>query len=165
MKPIDKLFTTIDRVIEFLLFIVIMVMLCVGVAQIVARYVLHSSLSWSEELMRYLYVWMTMIGTSLAIRRNSFTVIDAIANLIRKKSDKAGLVLYGFITILQILFFSLLAVYGWQLSSRNFAQLSPAMRFPIGIAYLALPLGGVLGVTYTLISIRDYWLKRKEAKK
>lgn len=160
-KTLDHILTALDRTIEVFLFIIVMVMLCAGVAQIVARYILQASLSWSEELMRYLYVWMTMIGTSLAIRKNSFTVIDAIANLIRKKSDKAGMVLYGCITILQAGFFILLAVYGWQLASRNFGQLSPAMRFPIGVAYLALPLGGVLGSIYVLISVRDYCIKRR----
>ncbi len=160
----DKIFSMLDRVVEAMLFIIVMIMLSAGVAQIVSRYILKQSLSWSEELMRFLYVWLTLIGTSLAIRRNQFTVIDAIANAIRSKSKIASAILYIFTVAMQLGFFVMLTKYGWALAAKNFFQDSPAMRISMGVAYLALPIGGALGIIYSLISIRDHIIAKKGAK-
>ena len=65
----------IDRVLCFVLVIMLSTMLVVGTMQIVYRYAIEQSLSWSEELLRYLYVWATMLGISLGIRRKSLASI------------------------------------------------------------------------------------------
>lgn len=160
----DTVFDWLDKAIEAVLFIIVIVMLTSGLAQVFFRYVIQSSLSWSEELMRYLYVWMTMIGAALAIRKNQFTVIETFKNLIRAKSALAGTVLYVFITGLMLGFFVLLTFWGWRVASVNFFQNSPAMGISMGGAYLALPIGGVLGILYTLISVRDYVRKSREVQ-
>lgn len=54
----------LDKIIIAVLILILSVMLLVGAMQVIWRYVLQQSLSWSEELMRYLYVWATMLGAA-----------------------------------------------------------------------------------------------------
>lgn len=159
---VDRTFHYLDTVIEALLFAITLAMLLAGVAQIVSRYVIQSSLSWSEELMRYLYVWLSMVGTALALRRHQFTVIESIVNMIGKKSIKIGKYIWILVEFLQITFFAFLIFYGWRLVSKNLNFVSPALGISMGLVYLALPLGGFLGLLYCSISIWD--LSKKEAK-
>lgn len=163
MNPskLDVAISWLDRTIEFLLFIITMVMLAAGVAQVFCRYILNSSLSWSEELMRYLYVWMTLVGTSLAVRRKQFTTIEAVYNKICSASSAAGNALMVLCIILQIGFFIMLAVYGQQLAAKNMMQSSPAMGVSVGIAYMIFPIGGWLGIIYSLIELYDRFGKGK----
>ncbi len=159
---VDRVFYYLDTIIEALLFAITLAMLLAGVAQIVSRYVIQSSLSWSEELMRYLYVWLSMVGTALALRRHQFTVIESIVNKIGKKSIKAGKAMWIMVELFQILFFVYLTLYGWCLVSKNLNFDSPALGVSMGLVYLALPLGGFLGLLYCGISIWD--LSKKEAQ-
>lgn len=158
-KYFEKVISWLDRIVETMLFCVVIVMLCAGTAQIFCRYVLNASLSWSEEMMRYLYVWLTMIGSSLAVRRKQFTTIEALYNMICKASPVGGMVLTVAAIVLQIGFFAMLAIYGQQLVVSNLAQVSPAMRISMGGAYFALPLGGYLGIIYCLIELYDRFAK------
>lgn len=162
-KKIDTALMIVDKIIEATLFVITMVMLIAGVMQISCRYILNTSLSWSEELMRYLYVWMTLIGSSLAVRRKQFTTIEALYNKVCEKSEVGGKILMVIAIILQMSFFMMLAIYGMKLSAKNMAQASPAMGLSVGIAYLALPIGGYLGVIYCLFELYDRF-KKESAK-
>lgn len=158
-KKIDSVLQIIDKIVEAALFVITITMLIAGVLQIFYRYVMNASLSWSEELMRFLYVWMTMIGASLAVRRKQFTTIEAVYNKICEKSEIGGKILMIIAVVLQMGFFVMLAIYGAQLSTKNMIQASPAMGLPIGIAYLALPIGGYLGALYCLFELYDRFKK------
>ena len=161
MKPnkIELAMKLMDKIVEAALFVIVMVMLIAGAMQIFSRYVLNSSLSWSEELMRFLYVWMTLIGTSLAVRRKQFTTIEAVYNKVCEKSAVGGKVLMIIAVVLQIGFFLVLSIYGTQLAQKNMLQASPAMGLSMGIAYLALPIGGYLGILYCLFELYDRFKK------
>ncbi len=161
-KRIDSIMNIVDKIVEAMLFVVTITMLISGILQIVYRYLLNASLSWSEELMRYLYVWLTMIGASLAVRRKQFVTIEAVYNIINKKSPVAGKILTVVAIIMQVSFFIVLAIYGQQLAAKNMAAESPAMGLSMGIAYLALPLGGYLGCIYCLFELYDRFVKKEE---
>ena len=106
--------------------------------------------------MRYLYVWVSMIGMALALRRNQFTVIEAVSNMIREKAPCLSKILNFSVMCSQIIFFCLLTFYGSRLVFKNLNFVSPALGVPMGLAYVALPLGGVLGLLYCGIAIWDH---------
>jgi len=47
-------------------------------AQVIMRYIFSSSISWSEELSRYFFIWFTFLGISFAVKNNSHIRIDII---------------------------------------------------------------------------------------
>lgn len=146
----DKVSRRSEQIFSFMLFCITLTMLIVGASQVTCRYVLKMALSWSEEMMRYLYVWMTMLGIGIGIRKKMFTAIDALLMFVEKKSPAAVRVMKIIVALLQLFFFVFLLVYGAQYALKNMTQLSPAMRIPMGVAYCALPVGGLIGTIFTI---------------
>jgi hypothetical protein len=70
VSVLDKLSFTINSWIEYLLFGLGFTMTVVVAVQVFFRYVLNQSLFWSEELARYLLVWLSFLGASVAYRDN-----------------------------------------------------------------------------------------------
>ena len=62
MKTIDKINLQIQRVLDVFLGAASVVMLAVNLAQVLGRYVFHSSITWSEELSTYMYVWIIFLA-------------------------------------------------------------------------------------------------------
>ncbi len=57
----------------------------VGAWQVLARFVFHSSLSWSEELLRFSFVWVTFLGSAVGLSQGSHMNVQAFTNMMPKK--------------------------------------------------------------------------------
>lgn len=155
IDKIDKIFIYLDKTIAIVLFIISVVMLSAGFLQVLFRYVIRSSLSWSEELIRYLHVWVVMLGATFAIKGNQFTAIIAFYELINRKSPKIGRVLWFLIKILEMSFFGVLLYYGYIMASKSLRIQSPAIGLNMGIIYYAFPIGSFLALLYILFVIKN----------
>lgn len=112
-------------------------------AQVVMRYVFESSLSWSEELARFLYLWEVWLGIAYATKTGAHLRVDLIYDLVK---GKAALVLRLFVNILWFAFGVWFAFIGSQtmMTIMGFGQCSSAMRIPMWLVYLAIPVGSGL---------------------
>ncbi len=139
-------------------FLVIMgcVMLGIGFMQVFWRYVLESSLYWSEELLRYMYVWVIFLGVSVGIRSRLHVAIDAFITLLR---GRPRYVLKTIVHLLTVAFFVLLIVIGIRFTVYNLGQISPAVQLPMSLVYLGIPLGGFFAL---LFAVED-WVKTGKA--
>ena len=126
------------------------IMIVVAIAQVIARYVLQSSLSWSEELIRYLNIWVTMVGSAYGLKYGYFATITLFSDYLKKKSKVADKVVNIVQVILSIFFYSLLTYFGFKFAFSNMEQLSPTLRIPIGVVNMAMPIGGILGIFFAL---------------
>ena len=116
-------------------------MTAVLVLQVFCRYALDASLSWSEELSRYLMIWTAMLGAAAVLDETDFVSFRWIVNLLGPAQQRAVRVL----TILSSIAFLCIMVYvGTKLAIHNMKQLSPALYMPIGWVYAALPAGCLL---------------------
>jgi TRAP-type C4-dicarboxylate transport system permease small subunit len=112
--------------------------------QVVMRYVFNNSPTWTEEICRYLFVWQVWLGASLGQRENRHIRVDLLANALKNREKfKIEHILEIFILIVW-LGFSVALTYGGatlvgELISRG--AVSPGLRFPMWIAYSAVPLG------------------------
>ncbi|MFZ7101223.1 MAG: TRAP transporter small permease [Peptococcaceae bacterium] len=159
----ERCYKYLDTLIYAILVMILVVMLVVGGMQVFWRYLLSNSLSWSEELLRYLYIWATMLGICMGIRVKALAVVSSFTEFIAKKSEvlKNILVIINF--IIQIGLFVILAIYGWELSMKTMGQVSASMKFlKMGIVYLALPVGSVLALIYTFDEIHTYFKMEKD---
>ncbi|MGB3413676.1 MAG: TRAP transporter small permease [Microbacteriaceae bacterium] len=137
---IDKIMTHAEKAILVIAFSVSTGLVFVNV---VSRYALHGSFSFTSELVVNLAVLMIMVGSSLGIRYNThpgFTVFrDGSKGLTHK-------IIVALITIAIILFLAFIFWYGLDQAMRQFAsgRVTPALGIPQGLFSLALPLGAVL---------------------
>ncbi|MRX49394.1 TRAP transporter small permease subunit [Paracoccus sp. S-4012] len=83
--------------VEAFCFAGIAAILAVGILQVFARYVMHSSLFWSEEFMRYMMLWIVALGAGVSYSRGQFLgmrmVVEKLPPPLRRAADLVSAVL------------------------------------------------------------------------
>ena len=129
--------------------------------QVFTRFVLANPSSFTDELARYLLVWVGLLGSAYASGKRAHLAID----LIRTKLHGRATHLHGILVGVVVLLFAVLVlgVGGWRLVQLSFllGQTSAALQLPLGVVYLALPLSGALiAFYYTLFIVERLRLLR-----
>jgi TRAP-type C4-dicarboxylate transport system permease small subunit len=162
LKWIDK--NLEEAVMAVLLFIMV---LSSG-AQVFMRYVVRSSLSWSEELTRYLFVWTGFMAIGYCYRRWSSLKIDALVSILPKKARMALDILVNISTIV-LFVFVLIASRRIMLSRATQMQVSPAMQIPMSWLYAAPVVGFAIAiirvVQCVIVQLRELLCGPKDDKK
>lgn len=136
-----------------MVFLVLMVLLIF--VQIISRALIGSSFSWTEEVARFLMIWVIFLGSSLAFRYGAHISVETIFDrlpLIGKK------VVQIFILVVSLSLFFILFLKGIEISDRMMAQKSPALKIPMGYIYLVIPISAVLQ-TLNLIDVTKNFTK------
>lgn len=117
------------------------VTVAIVVLQVFFRYVLNSSLSWSEEAARYLFIWAALLGFSSSVQARRLFSFEMIALRLPPAGRRACSALFA---LAAVVFLWVLIVDGSALVAQTMTQTSPAIGVPMALAYAALPFGGVL---------------------
>lgn len=121
--------------------------------QVFTRYVLQNPSSWSEELVSYLFAWMSLFGASIVVGERGHMNIPIVVERMGKKGRKFFAI---FAEVIACVFAGVILVYGGiQITNLAMGQMTSALGIPIGIFYVVLPLSGVLNIIYTILNIID----------
>jgi TRAP-type C4-dicarboxylate transport system permease small subunit len=116
---------------------------CLGMWQVVARFVLSQPSTWTEESMRRLLIWMVMLGTVVAFRRGALVSVD----LMLRTARGAWLATVRWvITLTALAYLSVLVWFGINLVTRVRFQTFASMELSMGWAYAALPVGAAVAM-------------------
>ncbi len=130
---------------------------------VMKRYILRSPISWMEEVQGLLFMWITFIGGSAAFRYASHVSIEILVDSLPKK---IGGLIERFDVLLQLLILGYLCnqefSYYFQLISTG--KVTNLLRIPYSIAYLALPIGGVLMIVSMLWASYQQYIKGVDLK-
>lgn len=142
---------------------ILLALICIVMGlEVVARYVFNSSFRWAAELSRFLFIWFIFVGSSYAIVKNTHIRIEAIFSFLPKKLQP-HIEFFG--NILWFVFSLLIAYLGFDYSINMLSEgtnLSSAMRIPMGIIYIAIPVGYVLmAMRLLLVSYQNFKWKQK----
>lgn len=121
-------------------------------AQVVSRYGFNYTPVWSEELARFLVVWSIFIGVAIGVRNNQHIGVDAVIRFLPHKLKLASEVLLNLIGVV-VLGILICNSYEFIQHTREFEQLSPAMRIPMYIPYIAMPVGLSLSIVHFIHNI------------
>lgn len=150
MNVFSKLLRMIDTaLIRFLQALLLLVTASVS-WQVFSRYVLNAPSSFTEELARFLLIWITLLGCAFAYRRNSHLGLDMIYSNTTTAAKKA---MYYFIHLAVCLFaIGVMVIGGFELvkMTNTLGQSSPALGVDIGAVYLVIPLSGCLIVLFAI---------------
>ncbi|RDH98768.1 TRAP-type C4-dicarboxylate transport system permease small subunit [Caldimonas thermodepolymerans] len=123
------------------------VIACLGLWQVIARFILSQPSTWTEESMRRLLIWMVMLGTVVAFRRGALVSVDLMLRLSRGAWRRF---VRTFITVASVAFLATLVWYGidlvWRVRFQTFASLDLSMSW----GYAALPVGAALAIVAVL---------------
>lgn len=159
MKTLQRVSNTVNKAVCYAGFALFAVLIIACVMQVFFRFVLNNSLTWTEELARYCFVWMHMIGASLLIETRGHATVTVILDLlhgfVRKVVD---------IIIELIIFFNgtvmLYAGIDLAISTRN--NLSTAMSVPMWIINSSVAVGGILLMFQAFVQLAVILLDKKE---
>jgi TRAP-type C4-dicarboxylate transport system permease small subunit len=147
MAAIARLNASLLRAIDGLAVVLFALLFLVVLAQIGFRYLLGSPLVWSEELARYIFVWVCFLGWLMAVGRNDHIVIT----MVRDRLGRAGRMLVLVVTELaSIVLAAVLLWYGWALAARNLAVVTVTLPFPFAVVYAIVPAAAALIILFAL---------------
>lgn len=145
---INKMFAAFQKVLLCTITLALITMMVVIFVQVFTRYVIFYSLPWSEELSRYLFVFIILIGINIAVSQEILIKIDALQNLF--KSLRIRIAFDIFHSAIGIVACILIASYASDLFPVGMVQKSPAMRIPMIIMY-GIVFGGYVLSTIALV--------------
>ena len=148
MKALRKLLNTVLNVLAGGSFIAMVLLTC---WQVFTRYVLSNPSSWSEELVGYLFAWMSLFGACLVTGERGHMNIPLLVERVKPTMQK---VLSIFAEVIACVFAIVILVYGGvQISSLAMGQMTSSLGVPIGVFYVVMPVCGVLIALYTIILV------------
>jgi TRAP-type transport system small permease protein len=163
MNPFVHRLTRIDHFLAkgeaLVLITLVVVMTVVVLLQVIYRYLLTQPLHWSEELARYLFVWISLLGAALSVQRRGHFGMDFFFRML---PDKGRRFLTFVIYLLMGVVVLVLLIQGIVLVEKTAAQQSPAMEISMGWAYACLPAGALLMAIHLLVIIIKEVVKKTE---
>ncbi|MGN9164364.1 TRAP transporter small permease [Tissierellaceae bacterium HCP3S3_D8] len=141
MEKVEKVYDKLEEhlLIGSLIFNVFLVFI-----QVIMRSAFNYSLSWSEELSRYIFIWQTWLGASIALKYNEHIRVELLFSFV--KNIKIQRIVKVLADIIWFVFSLFLMSNGLQLVqsmiSRN--ALSSGMRVPLAFIYISLPISSLL---------------------
>ena len=148
---ITKLSNTIDRAMVGMVFLIVAAMVIVTTLQVVFR-VAFNALTWSEELSRYLLVWGTFFGATLAYKRGNHIAVTFIIDFFPTRLR----VWFNVLTyLLSLAFFVIVAQQGLNMITMQVFQVSPALQMPMRYVYWSIPLSCGIMILHTFAGISD----------
>lgn len=151
-KCLDNNLVKVRKVTNILIIILFGAQVVVVFGQVIARYVFNNPFSWSEEIARYIQVWMILLASSICIRKNTHLAVDYLTHKMNFKNKKK--IDIG-INLLLLFYLFVITTYGWRLvvTIFTFGQTSAAMLIPMYLIYLAIPVSGLLMFLEALIRL------------
>jgi len=121
---------------------VLLVVVCILAAvQVVSRYVFENPFSWTEELATYLFVYLSFIGASLALKKNEHFAMEILCEKLPETLRSFTKI---FVRILIFLCCAIIFWYGCRLTINAWNVKTPALEISYSVPYAAVPLGGIL---------------------
>jgi len=143
----------IDKILGNILVIIMGVMVINVLWQVFTRFIIGSPSSFTDELARYLMIWLGILGAAFVSGRNMHVAIDVLAlKSSNKTQKKLKLIVYSFIIVFV---FFVMVVGGFRLVYITYTlnQYSPALQLPLAVVYFAIPLSGILIIYYKISDI------------
>lgn len=150
MKQLRKQLTRLLNGLAGISFLAMVLLTC---WQVITRYLLHNPSTWSEELVSYLFAWMSLLGASLITSERGHMNIPVVVERMPETMKKCFAV---FAEVVAFVFSAVILVYGGiQITSLAMGQMTSSLGVAIGVFYVILPFSGILNMVYTAMNIYD----------
>jgi TRAP-type C4-dicarboxylate transport system permease small subunit len=143
----DKLDNLLTKILYYVCGSLMLVMSIVITSQVISRYIFGSPFTWSEELGRYTFVWLSFLGMAVAIKQGSHIALDILVTKLKGAKRRTLMIINNLFIIL----FSLVLTYsGYNLVAVGARQSSPSLNLPMDLVYSVIPLSGILVLYFTV---------------
>lgn len=129
----------LHRAVECAAILLLLAIVLVAVAQIVNRFFLGNSLSWSEEFQRYGHIWLVLLAVTIAYRRGAHIGVDLLQAILPTRPAAA---LCGLIDAAWLLLGVLIVISAWKILGVSSRQISAGLGITMDKVYAGFLLGG-----------------------
>lgn len=151
---VKRIIDLINGLIKWTLVLLFFVMVVVVFLQVLFRFVLDQPLAWTEELSRYLLVWITFLGAGYAV---SVKAHPSIEILFERSGGFIRKIMIVVSAALVLFFFYHIIINSFEFIERSTRQKSPALQLPMGLVYTVIPISGILfSVNMLYITISEW---------
>lgn len=143
--------TWLDRILRSICVVLFAALVILVVWQVFTRLVLNDPSPWTEEASRYVFVWASMIGISIAVGEKADVVMDFLVEKLPRQLQRTADILAYLATLTFAVY--VLIYGGLKQSALAWTQTNPLLPFTQGQLYLALPIAGFLLAFYLTLHI------------
>jgi TRAP-type C4-dicarboxylate transport system permease small subunit len=141
LKVISRINAALGYLEMAILATAVLIMFVVICCQVLFRYVLHQPSPWTEELARYLFIWVSMIGAAYGVYTQAHFGFELLVKKMSPRMQHAG---HYFILLSMGILVFVLVVYGLRMVNVVSFQVTPALQLPMRYVYYSLPVSGLL---------------------
>jgi C4-dicarboxylate transporter DctQ subunit len=149
----------LSRAVEGLIILGATTLVTIVTTEVVLRYGFKQSLIFTEELSRYLMVWIVFLGSALAVRDGAHIRINFLIKRFNQRNQKWLRLLAHILTLVFLMF---VAIEGIKILPRQLYQMCITINISIFYFYLAIPVGSILMIIFLLPTFKDI-LKEKNS--
>ena len=153
-------FRLLSRLIESLVVLIAGIIVAIVTAEVTLRYLFSHSMIFTEELSRYLMVWIVFLGSALAIRDGSHIHIQILVKRLGPRMQQ-NVKLASYALIIAFLVF--ITVEGLKILPRQLQQMCITIDISLFYFYLAIPVGSILMIIFLLPIIRQTLARKSPA--
>ena len=144
-----RLTNILVKILTLLCVITITLLTAIVLLQVITR-LFDYSMPGTEELARLLIVWLTFLGSSLAIHEKMHLAVNYFVKKFNRRNRK---VIYMITNLLIIGFYAVLTFYGFKLSVNAMTWTSATLQLPMSLFYLAIPVSGLFSLYFILTNM------------
>jgi TRAP-type C4-dicarboxylate transport system permease small subunit len=157
-----KFIKLVDQSLGFSLICAMSAILLTVIWQVISRFILKDPASVTEELSRFILIWVGILGSAYAYRKKSHLGFNLIVDRQTKATRR---MLLTIVEVLVITFSALALIVGGKelvIITLELDQISASLGIRMGFIYTVLPISGALFVFYSLINIYNLWIADPE---
>ncbi|WP_083157960.1 TRAP transporter small permease [Allomuricauda sp. CP2A] len=143
----------IDLFLEWTLSILLGIMVLDVFWGVITRYILDSQSSWTDELARYLLIWLSILGAAYASGKKLHIAIDLLPQYLNERNQKILDIVITSVVLLFAITVFLIGGLRYVYISFELGQTSPALKLPIGFVYIVMPISGLFICYYKLLDL------------
>lgn len=159
MNLITIISDNVDKLIKQLIAIVLILMTIILFSQVITRYVMGTGLTWSEEIVRYMCIWMVFLGATCAQKDGSQIAVTALEEMLPELPRN---ILKWIQRIIVVVYSGLVMWIGFKTLNIASMQASPNMRIPMNYIYMVIPIAMIVMLIH-LVAIALTDIKRSDS--
>lgn len=154
-----RIMDRVNMVIGWLLALLLGVMTVLITWQVFARFVVGDSLTFSEEVARFLMIWITLLGAAYAMRQGTLIAVELLPDILSGTAEK---VIRMIAHVLSLVFYLILIVFGWEIAQSVSFQRAPATGISMFWPMIGVCIGGLFLFLNTIVVFIEEVIGKEE---
>lgn len=162
MRIFLKIDKVVDKIQEYVCFLLFFGMVIFGGVSVFSRFVFNISITWAEEAIKFLCIWLTFVGAALTVRKDGHVSIDIFISMI--KNDKIRAAYYCISRLVGIAFLCVLLPASIKLVQLTGNSMAASIKISWRYIYLAVPVG-IINMLWAYITALPHYTKLQYEEK